>query len=228
MTFGKEILRRYDELGPVQVFDNGNKRTLMFGDDDEQGCVLKRNPAIVQYSYIRAMLLAMVFHPDAENSLLLGLGSGALAQALFHFWPGLQIDVVELRQLILELAHSHFYLPRDERIHLMQSDAGAFMAECQAEPYELIFSDLYLAEGMDSQQATAEFFAHCKNQLTPDGTLVLNYWADHRALNLLPILQDYFIELRTNYIADSDNWIIFAHKKTIRLTTGSSKQPLRR
>ena len=38
---GKEVHRRYDELGIIQVFDDGNKRYLSFGTADEQSCQLR-------------------------------------------------------------------------------------------------------------------------------------------------------------------------------------------
>ena len=41
---GREIHRRYDEFGPLLVFDDGNKRFLSFGTADEQSCQLKKNP----------------------------------------------------------------------------------------------------------------------------------------------------------------------------------------
>ena len=61
MSLGKELYRYYDEYGPLQVFDDGNKRYLSFGDGDEQSCQLKSDPLQLQHDYSRAMLLVLLF-----------------------------------------------------------------------------------------------------------------------------------------------------------------------
>ena len=46
---GKEIKSIIDEYGLIQVFDDGNKRYLAFGFNDEQGCILKSQPQNLFY-----------------------------------------------------------------------------------------------------------------------------------------------------------------------------------
>ena len=213
--FGKEILRHYDGHGVIQIFDDGNKRTLMFGADDEQGCILKRSPEIIQYDYVRAMLLALLFQPQPHRCLALGLGTGALATSLHHHLPQLQLDVVELRQMVIDLGYSHFSLPRDERLTVQQDDAGEFIKTSLAS-YDIIFSDIYHAADMDAQQGSRVFIKHCRDRLTPNGWLVLNYWQQHKALDLVYLLQQYFSNIWTNNI-NKENWIIYASQSPIIL-----------
>ena len=56
----QEIHRSYDELGPIQVMDDGHKRYLAFGTDDEQSCQLIHQPHLLQHEYTRAILLALL------------------------------------------------------------------------------------------------------------------------------------------------------------------------
>jgi hypothetical protein len=86
---GKEIHRTYDEHGPIQVFDDGTKRYLSFGEGDEQSCILKAQPEMLQHEYTRAMLLPTLFL-EPRSAILIGLGGGAVPNCLFHHWPELQ------------------------------------------------------------------------------------------------------------------------------------------
>ncbi|WP_428243399.1 spermidine synthase [Gynuella sp.] len=224
--FGKEILRRHDGYGAIQIFDNGNKRTLMFGADDEQGCILNRTPEIVQYDYVRAMLLSLLFQKDVHRCLLLGMGTGALATTLWHHLEQLKIDVVELRQAVIDLAYSHFYLPHDERLKVQCRDAGDYLKHSTA-TYDLICSDIYHATGMDAQQGTRKFIKRCSDHLTNDGWLVLNYWQQHKKLDLIALLQQRFRHIWTNNI-NKENWIIYATNSAITITEKQRKVELKR
>lgn len=210
---GKEIIRVYDEYGPIQVFDDGNKRHLAFGTDDEQGCILKSKPHQVQYAYVRAMLLHLIFDQAPGNCLLLGLGSGALAHALYLHLPNAQITIVELRQKVIDLGFSHFQLPRDERLSLLQGDAGKYIQESDdTDKFDVIYSDIYSAGGMDEQQTEKVYIQGCLDRLCPDGWLVLNFWQEHRKSHFLPLLKEHFSQVWVNSI-DSGNWIIMASQK---------------
>ncbi len=222
---GKEIDRRYDEFGPVQVFDNGNKRTLMFGANDEQGCVLKQSPHIAQFDYIRAMMLVLLFKPQSERSLLLGLGSGALATALFYADHNTHLDVVELRQAVIDVAYRHFYLPQDERIRVFNADAGEFL-QTEPEQYDLLFSDLYHAQGMDVQQGSSRFLNRCAARLRTDGWLILNYWQNHRRLDVVAQLKMQFRQVWSVSVG-KDNWILLASNSPVALDKNQRKAQLK-
>src|SRR2546430_1254668 len=123
---GKEIYRTYDEYGPLQVFDDGPKRYLSFGDGGEQSCVLKAEPFLLQHDYTRAMLLPLLFSRPGD-AILMGLGGGALPACLHHNLSDAQLRVVELRHAVIKLAYRYFQLPRDERLQVINCDAGEFV-----------------------------------------------------------------------------------------------------
>jgi len=218
--YGKEIKRVYDEYGPIQVFDDGNKRYLAFGRDEQQGCILKSSPSLIQYSYVRAMLLSLLFDDTVRNCLVLGLGTGALANALFQQIPETRIDVVELRKLVIDIAYREFQLPRDHRLSVVQGDAGEVISVRFSQSYDLILSDIYDSTGMDEQQAQKGFIDNCMNNLTDSGWLVLNFWHDHKKTDLMPYLESLFSQIWVNTI-DTGNWIVMA---TQNKNTLSNKQ----
>jgi len=219
-NFGKEIKRVYDAFGPVLVYDDGNKRYLSFGDDDEQGCILKHQPTRIQYTYVRAMLLSLLFDAAPGRALLLGLGTGALANLFYHQLPVARIEVVELRQAVADLAYSHFQLPRDPRLTVSVGDAAAALVEridrvdSSAIQYDLISSDIYHATGMDMQQAQQSYLDSCFRLLAPQGWLVVNFWQEHRQTELLEQLYALFRQVWVNS-TDSGNWIVMASNATL-------------
>lgn len=210
---GREIFRTYDELGPIQVFDDGTKRYLSFGEGDEQSCILKAEPHQLQHDYTRAMLLPLLF-AQPRDALLIGLGGGALANCLLHHLPDLQsLRVVELRHAVVKIAHRYFELPRCDRLQIVEQDVAAFFDEPDIARTDLLLSDIYGAEGMDPQYFQPWYIEACANLLTDSGWLVLNCWDEHRGEHeTLEAIAESFAEVYTCTVP-SGNWIVLASKK---------------
>jgi spermidine synthase len=221
---GKEIFRCYDNIGPVQVLDDGNKRYLAFGSDDEQSCQLKAQPTQLQYEYTRAMLLVLLFNSDPRRALLLGLGGGSLAGCLHEHWPSLSITAVELRRTVIDIAHRYFQLPRDERLEVLEADAGDYLRRNEPNNFDLIFSDIYDAEGVDDLQLQERYLDQCLACLSDDGWLVLNCWREHRSqTDFLQTLKQRFADVRV-CMTQSGNWIILCGRKSVKTSDKQLRQ----
>lgn len=219
---GKEIFRTYDEYGPVQVFDDGPKRYLSFGEGEEQSCVLKAQPSLLQHDYTRAMLLPLLFR-QPRDVLLIGLGGGALASCLLQHLPDARLCVVELRHAVVKVARRYFELPRDERMTIIEQDVAAFFEEPNAEQVDLLLSDIYGADGMDPQYFQPWYIEACANALNDSGWLVLNCWEEHRGEHeTLQAIAEIFAEVYTCAVP-SGNWIILACKQANTLDEAELK-----
>lgn len=205
---GKEIYRGNDEFGPVHVFEDGIKRYLAFGRNDEQSCWLKTGPLVPQHEYSRAMLLVLLFC-EPRQSLCLGLGAGVLNSCLHEHYPGLKQQVIELRPAVVEAAYRMFQLPRSKRLQLYTMDAFAYLASDEGKRSDIIFSDIYGEDGLDEQQLSEAFLAHCQRRLKPGGWLVLNCWREHQGGDALARLKNIFADVR-GCTTQSGNWLIFA------------------
>lgn len=212
---GRELHRRFDEYGPMQVFDDGNKRYLSFGTTDEQSCQLIANPTKLQHEYLRAMLCVLVQIDDLQaldTVTVLGLGGGSLAASLYEILPDTQIHAVELRAGVAQIAHQYFALPRNKRLRVHIADALSYVeATHQAQQKtDLLFSDLYLADGLSEQQNNLGFLQQCAALLNDNGWLVLNLWKEHREdphlLNQLKTLFPTLLQATTK----DGNWLIWA------------------
>jgi spermidine synthase len=212
MSQGGEIFRCHDEYGSIQVFDEGNKRYLAFAEGDEQSCQLKSDPFLLQHDYTQAMLLVLLFK-SPHNMILFGLGGGAIATTLHQYLPGLKIRVVELRPKVVAIAHRFFQFPRSKRIEVFTEDASEFLEREQQAKTDLLFSDMYCADGLDMQQTQPWFIERCYRLLKDDGWLVLNCWQVHRGeQEMLAALKTYFKDVRVCSTVEG-NWVILAGKE---------------
>jgi len=209
---GKEIFRTFDDLGVVQVFDDGNKRYMAFGSNDEQSCIMNAQPELLLHEYARAMMLVLLFHKP-RNVTLLGLGGGSLASCILHHYPSITLNIVELRQIVVDTAYRYFQLPREDRVSVSVMDAGKFLRKAKPGKSDLIFCDLYGPEGLDYQQLDPAFIERCYNHLSDDGWLVLNCWQNHRnEAEGLRSIADWFPEMRVCSVPGG-NWTIIAGKQ---------------
>lgn len=223
---GREIFRTYDEHGPIQVFDDGNRRYLSFGEGEEQSCVALHEPQILQHDYTRAMLLPLLF-AEPKRALLLGLGGGALASCLWHALPELTIQAIELRRAVIKVAYRYFDLPRDPRLEVVNDDAAEFLERAPAGRVDLLCSDLYGGEGMALQLFQPWFMEACTRALSPDGWLVLNCWNEHRAAHeTLASLYDLFATVQACN-TPGGNWIVFASRRPARVSARAVEENAR-
>ena len=173
---GRLIHRRTDAEGEIHVYQDAQFRYLTFGNAVEQSCLDLANPLRLEHVYTQAMMLALLLVEDARRLLLLGLGGASLARALRAAGRGLRIIGVERRAAVIEVAGAHFLLPDDGRFLVVCSDAEAYLRQ-PGEAFDLVFADLYHAEGMFPGQATEAFLSACRERLSDSGTLVVNRWA---------------------------------------------------
>jgi spermidine synthase len=223
---GRELHRRYDEFGPLLVFDDGNKRYLSFGTADEQSCQLKSAPTVLQHEYARAMAAVLIQFPDAmppQQITLLGTGAGTLATALHQQLPGSQIQAVDVRAAVFLLAHQYFALPRTPAITTHTADAGAFLRDSEPGLSDLLICDLYLADGLDPLVLQADFLQACARHLSKRGWLVLNLWKEHREQSdCLNVLKTLFPQLLHSTTQDG-NWVIWASRESLLLSRNDAR-----
>lgn len=213
---GIEIFRTRDEHGGIRVFDDGQRRTLSFGTNVEQSAVFVANPETLVYSYTQAMMLGLLFCGEAPRITALGLGGGSIVTALLHHLPGCRIDAVEQRASVVELAHRFFLLPRDPRLTIHTQNAEDYL-KSSPRPSELLFTDIYHANGMDSAQASHAFLRNCREALLDDGVVVINLWHESFAetLAVQTALLDIFDERVLQTMVPGGNSIAIGFKTHI-------------
>lgn len=163
-----------DEFGLIRVLEVGDYRFLEFGAAVEQSCVFTADPSWLEYDYTRAMLMGGLLHAAPETALFLGLGAGNLTQACLEFLPLEDVEAIELRPGVPELAMRFLGLQDDERLLIRIGDATELLDS--AESADLIYVDLYTDVGPAAAHLAWGFLQRCQAKLNPGGWLVINQW----------------------------------------------------
>ena len=217
---GKELFRTEDDEGSIIVTQRGNKRLLSFGSMLEQSSVLTGKPYYLINEYTQIMLLGLIF-VDAREITLLGLGGGALAHCLSHYFPQSTIRVVEIRQAVIDIAYDWFELPRVDNLQVINDDALHFLSKLKQGSCDIIFSDLYEAGGMSACQARQEFIVASYQALSQSGCLVLNFHhKPYRGSFLMDTIESFFDEVivyDSGGLQGKQNSIMFCCKSDIAL-----------
>ena len=164
---------------PVQVFEKSDRRELRFGNNIVQSAHAPSAPDVLALEYVRAMLVGMLFVPDPEFVLHLGLGGGSLARFLHHHWPTVRQRAVEINPDVIETAFKFFDLPVSRRLRVTESDALAFLND-NRDPCDVVFLDAFIPEGPAEGLDEAGLFASLRKRLARGGWLVNNVWGSDR------------------------------------------------
>ncbi|WP_394391733.1 spermidine synthase [Shewanella woodyi] len=222
MTELETLYQSEDEYGPLLVLEDKHMRVLSFGDNDEQSKLLKLQPFLPQHTYVQAMLLVLLFIKP-KRVVILGLGGGGLIHALRHYDAGIKITAVELRAQVIEIAKRFFQLPIGKKLTLIHQDAAEFLELADHKKADVIFADIYGADGVDENQLSDAFIKNAAMMIKADGFLVLNCWKEHsQNRELLALLQTYFVEVRA-CLTGGGNWVVFASKTKRDITSSGMK-----
>lgn len=220
---GKELYRVEDDLGFVVVLQRGSKRVLSFDSYYEQSSVLMSKPYYLFHEYTQLMLLGLMF-VDAKHVTVLGLGGGGLAHCLSHFYPQMTTQVVELRQTVIDVAYEWFNLPRVPHLKVCQCDAGQYLSDVESASTDIIFSDLYEAQGMSELQVQQAYIEACHKALSQQGWLVLNFHSlpDKDGV-VMHSIRRLFSEVHVGNVPNG-NWVIFCGKSSMLFDDDSLRQ----
>lgn len=179
---GELIYHSRDEEGVLEVVEAHGVRALHFGTPPRQSALSLKDPGRLELPYVRAMLSALLFIEPPRRVLLAGLGGGSLARFLLEQFPDCQVEAVERRAGVVDIAHEYFGLPRSERLGIHIADACervAALSLSAAGEYDWVLVDAYDHLGMDPAVNALDFLGGCASLLRPQGALSMNLWGSH-------------------------------------------------
>jgi spermidine synthase len=173
----------------VEIVDERGIRTLHLGNDAIQSAMRIARPWELELAYTRAMMGCLLFNPQPQDVLMIGLGGGSLARFMRKYLPDSRITAVEIDADVIHAARAHFALPPDDAtLAVIEADGALYVRQhaCSA--------DVILLDGFDGGNqvealASATFYAACRRALKPNGVLVVNLWGRD------PQFQTYFSRL---------------------------------
>lgn len=104
------------------------------------------------------------------NLLILGLGTGTYATQCLNYFPGIEVEGVEIDEKIVDLAKEYFRLPPE--VNVSVNDGRAHLQNSGV--YDVILVDAYQDITIPFQMSSREFFGMVKDHLKENGVMVVN------------------------------------------------------
>lgn len=132
-------------------------------------------PLALPSAYTQAMILGLVWQPQPQRILLLGLGGGRLQMILHHYLEDVSLTTVELDPVIVEVAERFFGFAPDQRQRVLVQDGREYVQNgADGGLYDLILLDAFQVEGVPRHLSTQEFYHECRSCLAPGGIIATN------------------------------------------------------
>lgn len=176
------IYREEHDDTHVEIWDEGDRRSLWFDDVILQSEIHLHDPAVLPNPVNRSMLAHLMFALPLRRVLLAGCGGGAIARWLHARAPEVYGDAVELSPLVARLAREYFDFPppTQSRWQLLPGDIREFVVH-SSHRYDHLLLDLEECQTSPDWLTGAEFLSGCREHLTENGVLTLNLIVDDSA-----------------------------------------------
>lgn len=211
---GKIIYRDHWQNHLIEIIEKGDSRSLYFGGNVLQSTMSISAPHHLVLSYTRFMMATLLFINPPRRVLLIGVGAGSLIRFIHHHFSSCVIDGVDFSPDIIKLARGYFNLPNSRNISLHCGDGHEFLAQLNAETYDLILIDAFDHRGMALSVYCSDFFEHCLHHLEDNGIVSLNLWSGNEAKmdRVQTDLKRYFGSCITLPVPERGNVICLAGK----------------
>ncbi len=151
-----------------------DRRKLRFGSTDIQSAMDLREPDRLVLDYTRLMMAFLLFQPQPQRMLMIGLGGGSLPKFCHRHLPGCDITVVEIDPAVIALREA-FEIPPDQAdFRVVQADGADFVAMADDQRFNVILVDGFEADRMAPALGTQDFYDHCARLLCPGGVMLCN------------------------------------------------------
>src|SRR5450830_1636584 len=97
---------RKPKFAPVTLSEEAGVRYLHFGTEWVQGAMRLRKPDWIELEYAQQMMAWMLFIPEPDHIVQLGLGTGALTKFSYRQFPHARVTAVELNASVVAICES--------------------------------------------------------------------------------------------------------------------------
>ncbi|MEE8241248.1 MAG: fused MFS/spermidine synthase [Nitrospirales bacterium] len=165
----------YQEDSPyqqVRVRDDDLWRYLVL-DRTFHAIMWRVDPIPLYLPYSQLFVAALALPPDPTRALIMGQGGGSVAKWLAHYWPELEVDIVEVDPSVVRVAEEYFGYTPPPRHRVYVNDARVFLREAEG-LYDVIWVDVFARHMIPFHLTTQEFFSDLRSRLHPEGVVVVN------------------------------------------------------
>jgi len=171
----------------ISVYRGGSVVTLQFGRRPVvpmQSQVDLSNLRQHMLEYTMLAFCGLLYKPEPERLLVLGLGGGVIPREMRHYFPALEIDVAEIDPEIRLIATQFFGFREDDKLKVHIDDGRMFIKkQLGRDPtvkYDIVILDAFNSDYIPFHLMTKEFLEELKGLLAEDGVVVANVFYDNR------------------------------------------------
>jgi spermidine synthase len=205
---------RSGKFPSVELSEEDGVRYLHLGSSMIQSAVRLNAPNELALAYTRYMMGFLLFHPDPQEVLMIGLGGGSLAKFVYHHLPLVRTVVVEINAEVAVAARRYFFVPGDDdRLQVQIAEGAEYVA---SHPNT---ADVMMVDGFDEgcqvpALCTADFYDSARDALKRNGVLVVNLLSSDKRFS------DYMSRIENSFngrvasvaVEPHGNVIVFAFK----------------
>ena len=145
-------------------------------DQRNQTCRDSSDPQRMVFTYSKMMMAALLFQPNPQKILIIGLGGGTVPTALAQLLPDAQINIVEIDPAVVQAAEDYFDFKKTDNTRVIVSDGRVYTKRAvgRNERYDLIMLDAFNGDYIPEHLMTREYLEETKQLLNPGAVLVAN------------------------------------------------------
>lgn len=193
------------------ILDDGETRRLHFCPHAELIQTLMRidDPDALVLDYAKCMMGFLLFNPQPQHIMIIGLGGGALSKFCYRQLPQSRVATLELSGDIIA-CKPWFLIPEDDaRFSIIQADAGEYFAQAH-ESADVIMLDAFEGDDMVGSLCKAEFYSNLRNHLSSGGMLVVNACGPSSYAHIQLIRECFEGNVACVDVGEDNNHIVFA------------------
>jgi len=171
--FEKIIHNCESKFSNIKVIENSSGRFLVF-DNFVQSGIVKNKLYNGNVPYINYFLISCLLNPNIKNILMLGMGTGRIANCFEELIPDLErFDIVDIDKKVLSVSQKYFGFKEDSKIKVHIQDATDFVKNTKTK-YDVVILDIGNSNGVYFAFHTEEFLGQLSGLLNENGILISN------------------------------------------------------
>lgn len=205
-------------LNRPYILETSTERCLHFTPTAVQSRMRLKDPVALVNDYTRKMMAFLLFHPEPQHLVMVGLGGGSIPKFCHHHFPRLSITAIEIDAEVIAMRDEFCIPPDDERFRIVHGDGSRHISRLP--PADVILVDAFDPQGVAPGLAKGDFYARAAENLVDGGVLAINLSGrEDRFMPHIDRVREAFEGnvLRVPVPAD-DNQLLFAFKGPVPLS----------
>ncbi len=200
------------------VYDEADSKSLHFTINELQSRMRISQPTTLEVAYTRTMMGFLVLNSQPRSIAMIGLGGGSLAKFCCHHLPRANFIAIEINPHVIAL-RDEFQIPKNSDLfRVIEADGAEYVHRVKG-ALDVLLVDGYDHQGQPAPLCSKKFYEGCKQALTADGVLAVNFHENHPLYELfIDRLNTVFDGNVVEVSANNDGNVIAFASRTLKVS----------